>query len=154
MYPDATLPCFSRTFTLIYLLIAYIYQLMQYMQSSSPLTTPHPMAPWTIYQEHLRGLDQGLPLWDPSPKNALEIIEGSVIYPGVSGTFSVLFNARKSADDARWQPHGVPRGFRTLDDEFGPLVVDGPRELIGLRGWNCRSVECTRNVSGDLDVGM
>ncbi|KAI0689938.1 hypothetical protein C8T65DRAFT_817523 [Cerioporus squamosus] len=82
-----------------------------------------------------------------------EIIEGSVIYPGVSGTFSVLFNARKSPDDTQWQPHGVPAGFRTLDEEFGPQVIDGPREVYGLRGWNCRSAECTREISGGLDVG-
>ncbi|RPD61301.1 hypothetical protein L227DRAFT_64944 [Lentinus tigrinus ALCF2SS1-6] len=112
------------------------------------------MPPCATYQQHLRTLEQGLPVWDPSPKNSLEIIPGSVLYPGISGTFSVLFNARKSADDTHWQPHGVPRGFRTLDEEFGPLVVDGPRTVVGLRGWNCIGVECTREVSGGLDIGV
>lgn len=112
------------------------------------------MPPWTIYQEHLRDLDRGLPLWDPIPKNSLEIIEGSVLYPGIEGTFSVLFNARKNSDDTHWQPHGVPDGFRTLDDEVGPLVIDGPRKVLELCGWNCCSVERTRELSGGLDLSV
>ncbi len=111
------------------------------------------MPPWTTFQDHLIDLGRGLPLWDPTPKKSLEIIEGSVLYPGIEGTFSVLFNARKSPDDPQWQPHGVPNGFLTLDEECGPLTIDGPREVLGLSGWNCRGVEWTREVSGGLSLG-
>ncbi|RDX44394.1 hypothetical protein OH76DRAFT_1097510 [Lentinus brumalis] len=47
----------------------------------------------------------------------------------------------------------VPNGFLTLDEECGPLTIDGPREVLGLSGWNCRGVEWTREVSGGLSLG-
>ncbi|RDX57014.1 hypothetical protein OH76DRAFT_1335776 [Lentinus brumalis] len=111
------------------------------------------MPPWAIYQQHLNNLHHGLPLWDPTPKKSLEIVEGSVLYPGIDGTFSVLFNTRKGWNDTHWQPHGVPLDFKPLDEEYSPLVIDGPRTVFGLRGWNCRSVECEREVSAGVRAG-
>ena len=70
-----------------------------------------------------------------------------------NGIFHVLLNTRKSAEDTRWQPYGVPDGFRTLDEE-DRVVVSGPRPVLGMSGWHCKSVEYEVENHGVVNMSM
>ncbi len=123
-----------------------------------------PRAAWEVYQEHLEVFKYGLPLWDPSPVTVgapsypLEIITGSVIYPGEMGRFKILLNAMKEGDDSYWQPNGVPTGFQTLQAfvaRTGSKVsLSGPTLLTELNGVLAHNITIERSSSAGVDLTL
>ncbi|KAI5116742.1 hypothetical protein M0805_000436 [Coniferiporia weirii] len=100
-----------------------------------------------VYQEELRSLGYGLPLYEPNPSGYDHVRVADVGFAEKeTGYFHRIFNALLPADDPINLKYGTPAGFEPLFRECGET-----RSLNGIKAGSWLHLSHVKRIEGEID---